>query len=344
MINELVNQLRIEYSKIPFFTRVFIKDDNIYIWNDVDIQIVLCQDEMEELNNLESIQEFVLKSVEAFKKAIKKKYSCMKKKLSVIIPNYNNEIFIVKTINSILSTLHVKLEIIFVDDCSTDNSVEIVKKNFGNLSNVKIFVNKENRGTYYCRNKGLLMASGYYVAFVDGDDFISKEKYGYEIVNLERINKDGRFWGYGTSFQRLYYEGDINNIIDKKKSLNFSYIYYRKLFNYLGYFENNRFGADTELIMRGETYGFDFYRNNKKIFYFAYTTAGKNLTQIHGWDERKKYLEYCKNKIKNREYIEMALLENHDEFFEIIFVNNKKKIIDAFENILKPKIFYEKFW
>ena len=58
---------------------------------------------------------------------------------------------------------------------------------------VKIYVNKENRGAYYCRNKGILLSSGYYVTVVDGDDFIDKNKLEQcEYITLMRKRMEGK--------------------------------------------------------------------------------------------------------------------------------------------------------
>lgn len=75
------------------------------------------------------------------------------------------------------------MEVVVVDDCSTDKSMNILLQNFGNNSRVKIYSTQINSGTYYCRNLGILMSSGYYIGFVDGDDYILPEKYEYEIKN-----------------------------------------------------------------------------------------------------------------------------------------------------------------
>lgn len=328
--NELVTILRNKFAKIPFFTRVFESNGKIVIWNDFKIKIVMDDKIIEEfLKN--DIDNFVNSTYQLMVSKIEKKYLEMKnRRVSVIIPNYNNELFIKKTICSILDNTYRFIEVIFVDDCSTDKSVEIVKKNFGDNQRVKIYVNKENRGAYYCRNKGVLLSSGYYITYVDGDDFIEKDKLEYEVNNLERLNNMktndvDKFWAYGTRFQRIYFKNnDIDNVTHINKSNSFVFLYTRRLFNYLGFFQNNRFGADTEYFKRARMMGYKFYLDKKQYLYNAYTIAGKNLTQVHKAEERRKYIDKCTVKIRNKDYIEMALLDEIDHFKELVISEKKK--------------------
>ena len=97
--------------------------------------------------------------------------------ISVIIPMYNAEKYISECLNSLLEQTFKNFEVIVVDDCSTDNSVEIVK-NYAEKFNgrLKIMNLPTNSGTggYLPRNRGFALSRGEYVFFVDSDDFITK--------------------------------------------------------------------------------------------------------------------------------------------------------------------------
>lgn len=93
-----------------------------------------------------------------------------KRTLSVIIPNYNKEKFIEKTILSVENQTLVPDEIIVVDDCSTDNSCEIVRNLQKKYSNIKLFEKEKNSGVSNSRNLGLKLANSEYVTFLDSDD------------------------------------------------------------------------------------------------------------------------------------------------------------------------------
>ena len=305
--------LRNKFSKLPFFVRVFQQNKKILIWNDFDIKFSIQLDDLLKYN----IDEFVSKTKEIFSKNIEEKYSKIKsRKISVIIPNYNNEKTLPMTINSVLNNNYSDIEIIVVDDCSTDHSVEVVRKNFGDNPKVNLIINSENRGTYYCRNMGILNSSGYYITIVDGDDYIDKDKYIFEQNYLEKL----KVWGFGTGYERIYYENELTNVIKKEhlKTWLPKYLFYRKLFNYIGFFQNNRFGADSEFVVRAQKFGFPIKDLPNKVFYHAYTTNGKNLTKIYSGAQRRVWFERRKKIIDQRDYIEMAFIDNEKDFFNLI--------------------------
>ena len=92
------------------------------------------------------------------------------KTVSVIIPVYNVSRYIAHTIESILKQSYKDVEILLVDDCSTDNSAEIIKKYTSAHLNVVYLHLERNQGAAVARNKALSIAKGRYVAFLDGDD------------------------------------------------------------------------------------------------------------------------------------------------------------------------------
>lgn len=91
--------------------------------------------------------------------------------ISIIIPIYNLEKYIENCLNSVLNQTYKNLEIICVDDGSNDNSAEIVKK-YADLDKRINYVYRENSGVSAARNFGLQIASGDYIMFVDGDDYL----------------------------------------------------------------------------------------------------------------------------------------------------------------------------
>jgi glycosyltransferase involved in cell wall biosynthesis len=94
------------------------------------------------------------------------------KGISVIVPNYNNEKYIEQCLSSIINQSYRPIEIIVVDDCSTDNSVEIIKSFVSEHNSliVPVFLDR-NRGVSYARNKGVNLAKYQYITYIDADDF-----------------------------------------------------------------------------------------------------------------------------------------------------------------------------
>ena len=94
-------------------------------------------------------------------------------KISVIVTSYNYSNFIEQTINSILAQTYTDFELIIVDDCSTDNSVEIIK-NFKD-DRIKLIENEQNLGLAKSIAKALKIATGKWIAFCESDDFLEKD-------------------------------------------------------------------------------------------------------------------------------------------------------------------------
>lgn len=108
------------------------------------------------------------------------------KKVSVIIPMHNSSKHIDECISSVLNQTYENLEIIVVDDKSSDNSVEIVEAKKD--SRIKIIKLSENVGAAKARNVGIKEASGEYICFLDSDDYWDKEKIYKQIKFIEQNN------------------------------------------------------------------------------------------------------------------------------------------------------------
>lgn len=96
--------------------------------------------------------------------------------VSVITPVYNVEKYLKQSIESVLAQTYPHIEMILVDDCSKDNSAEIVRKYQQNYPRIKYYLLPHNMGAGYARNKALEIARGRYVAFLDADDVWQPEK------------------------------------------------------------------------------------------------------------------------------------------------------------------------
>ena len=103
-------------------------------------------------------------------------------KVSIIVPVYNTEKYVAKTLDSLVNQTLNSYEIIVVNDGSTDNSQEIIKEYTKKYPNLIQAYYKENGGLGSARNYGLQYAKGEYVGFVDSDDWRSEER---------RVGKEG---------------------------------------------------------------------------------------------------------------------------------------------------------
>jgi glycosyltransferase involved in cell wall biosynthesis len=103
--------------------------------------------------------------------------------VSVIIPLFNAEKYIIQCINSVLNQTYTAIEIIVVNDGSTDQSFEIVSQL---KSDKLILINQKNAGASSARNAGLKIAKGKYIQFLDADDFLSTNKIEEQVKLLEQ--------------------------------------------------------------------------------------------------------------------------------------------------------------
>ena len=93
-------------------------------------------------------------------------------KVSIIIPVYNVERYLRTCLDSVVNQTLQGIEIIAVNDGSTDNSLKILEEYQSRYSDRMRVISTENHGVSHARNLGLSMASGEYIQFVDSDDFI----------------------------------------------------------------------------------------------------------------------------------------------------------------------------
>ncbi len=96
-------------------------------------------------------------------------------KFSIIVPMYNVEKYIARALESAINQSFKDIEIICVDDCGQDKSIEIAKEFAKKDERIKIVQNERNLGTFAARNNGALSAKGEYLLFLDSDDFLHKD-------------------------------------------------------------------------------------------------------------------------------------------------------------------------
>lgn len=109
--------------------------------------------------------------------------------VSVIVPIYNAEKYIERCIDSILKQTLTNIELILINDGSTDYSLKICKRYREQDSRI-VLVDKENNGVSSARNKGLEIAKGKYIAFVDADDYINKNMYNEMLTRIKGDKSD----------------------------------------------------------------------------------------------------------------------------------------------------------
>lgn len=122
--------------------------------------------------------------------------------ISVIIPVFNGEKYLLDTLKSIVNQTYKDIEIVIIDDGSTDNSKNIIEL----IKSDKIKYNfQQNQGVSAARNRGIKIAKGKYVAFLDSDDMWRSNKLEWEMNKIKSTNSDACYCG-------LMYFDDFSNI------------------------------------------------------------------------------------------------------------------------------------
>ena len=123
-------------------------------------------------------------------------------KISIIMPAYNSSKTIVESIRSVINQSYKDWELVIVDDCSKDGTVnivnEIIEKN--KSLDIKLYRNPENKGVSYSRNYGVKVAERNLIAFLDSDDLWKQEKLEKQMKLLESYGSDSVLLFTGSAF------------------------------------------------------------------------------------------------------------------------------------------------
>ncbi|MDR1773791.1 MAG: glycosyltransferase [Clostridioides sp.] len=146
--------------------------------------------------------------------------------VSIITPVYNSGKFLSETIESIQKQTYTNWQLLLVDDCSSDNSVEIIKDYQKHDSRIKFIQLEKNSGAAVSRNVGLKNAEGRFVAFVDSDDlwnskkletqvnYMLKENIGFTFTSYRYMKEDGtRTNKVARAPKKIDYENLLKNTI-----------------------------------------------------------------------------------------------------------------------------------
>nr|WP_296047184.1 glycosyltransferase family 2 protein [uncultured Blautia sp.] len=213
--------------------------------------------------------------------------------ISVIIPVYNRENTLVQAINSVLKQTYSNIEVIVVDDCSSDCSVQKIKSITD--KRVRLVQHEKNKGACAARNTGIYNAKGIYIAFNDSDDLWRPEKLEKQIEALKKSNADVVFcqmerhnYSTNATFFPILNEG----IVDYEKLIIRSKCSTQTMFGKKEVFTEYLFD---ESIPRMQDYDFVIRSAKEKKYYFineCLVDVYLQTNSITTKDQRKLY-EIC---------------------------------------------------
>lgn len=116
--------------------------------------------------------------------------------VSIITPSYNSQAYISQTIESILAQTYSNWELLITDDCSTDQTIDIIKSYQKKDGRIRLFLSSKNQGAGAARNNSIKKASGHYIAFCDSDDLWIPEKLKIQVDFIVKIKSPLIFSSY----------------------------------------------------------------------------------------------------------------------------------------------------
>lgn len=260
------------------------------------------------------------------------------KKVSIIVPVYNVENYILECITSIIEQTYANLEIIIINDGSTDKSKEICESLQKKDERI-VFISKHNSGVSDTRNIGINKSTGDYIIFVDSDDYIDKS-YIEEMVkwmNEEFI--DMTVCNYIEIYKNtvLHHNNDLTDklVITNKEAINDIY----KLRSFGGYLWNKIFKS--EIIKKNNIrFNQEIHMCEDMLFLLKYLSKCNNVRiiskELYFYRMRKSSIVWNKNKIKYK-----TLYSSYNEMYKIIEKNNVE--MDYFYYMVLNSIFSNNF-
>ena len=294
----------------------------------------------------------------------------MKKiKVSVIVPVYNVEEYLARCLDSLVNQSLKDIEIIVVNDGSPDNSQKIIDNYCKKYKNIKSFI-KENGGVSDARNFGIEKAQGEYIAFVDGDDYVTNDMYQkmYDKAKL------GNFDIVVCDLNYVYENGEIKRVsskiekdtVDIKKTYVNMYpcvwnkIFKRELFNTGIRFKKDVWFEDVDFLYKI----FPFIKNigvvkepfnqyvqregsitktfDKRLYNYIDNWNGmvEYYKKNNLYEEYKLELEYCYVRYIYATFIKQACKYNYKDYMDAVdsAISNVRK---NFPKYKKNKYFYK---
>jgi len=270
-------------------------------------------------------------------------------KVSIIVPVYNVEKYLKRCINSLRNQSLEDIEIILVDDSSTDSSLEICNKASKEDSRIKV-IHKVNEGAGKARNAALEIATGEYIGFADSDDFVEADmfktlyekakKYNSDLVMSGVLFVDGNMFSKdGECIRKTYFDKDTH--FDTKESLNelrmgiigatpediddskYGMSIWKNLFRHEIIKKNNIiFESEREML------------SEDALFMIDYISCIKKATGIN-----EAFYNYCRNEDSISKSYKKDRLEK-----SLVFVNEVEK---RFKNDIEQceyQIYIDRFW
>lgn len=243
--------------------------------------------------------------------------------VSIIVPIYNSELYLEKCIYSLINQSYKNIEIILVNDGSSDRSLSLCRK-YQKIDNRIIVIDKENSGVSDTRNVGINMAHGIYILFVDSDDYLGIDS----IRKLVEINNDDTLVSLGhyivsdnslkeNKYSKSIYTSDeiIYKILSSEvKGISWGYLFDAKLIKNILFDKNTYYLEDMLLLIQ--------YFKLSKISNIIYLDCNESVSYNYVYNSNsitvsnKNLFDKCKKIFYSLDMIEAKLGDDYQSLIE----------------------------
>ena len=309
----------------------------------------------EEINDAQNYMNLVLNGTKIDKD---KTYSLSNNpKISIVISVYNGEAFLNTALLSIQNQDFKDIEIVMVDDGSKDNSVNLIKELMKTEPRIVLYENKENRGAFYTKTRGILLSKGKYIMVMDEDDiYVQRDAFSSLYAEAEKDNLDilgfyprhsgARIARYRSSFEekkKIMYQPEVGNLM-------YYYDSEGRIKRFGGLLSNifvkaNLYKKVIKLVDEKNLNAYMFCHEDFILFFLLSRNAynAKYVDRVfyiflHTWnpnDPKIKFRnQFKENDIKTRQCL------SYINFFEIMFKNTNNTLKDKKIAFSQIEIFY----
>ena len=237
----------------------------------------------------------------------------MHTKVDIILPSYNKDIYLEESINSIVQQKFNNWKLIIIDNCSTDNSREIIRKYSGN-EKISTFFLKKNMGVSFSRNLGVRLSDSKYISFIDADDIWNNSKLQNQIEFMEKNNYNFTYTDYTPFF-------------DKKIRIFKKEIITPSSFDYKKFLYNSSIGTSSMILSR-KIIGVIKFPKVKTLEDFSFKCEILKKNNAIKFNENNTFYRITKNSLTSNKLKNLYWLWHiNKKYNKLNFLNNLKSLV-----------------
>ena len=263
----------------------------------------------------------------------------------MLLPVYNGKDFLYQSIKSVINQSYENIELLIVDDASTDESLELLHS--FNDNRIRLIQNKKNIGQTATLNKGIDLCKGEYIARIDQDDYFHREKLSKQVQALKKSNaKVIGSWSYGITNNEVTAEIKhpitnneiIKSIFIRQPFVHSSLLFDKKtLLKVNKYPKNFRLAMDYSLIINLAISGVRFLNVREFLTYLRFHESSSSKRKLFEMEQETYYAFKSTIKMVNKENIDIY---RSMQFYRLIkllkfAINNFTYVLKIFKKELR---------